>query len=153
MKPTHLLLAGILAGALGVSSAAAQARPSAHASRVAKVQVRHTHLGSILVSSSGFTLYEFTRDRAGQNSCVKVKGCAEAWPALVTSGKPAAGPGVQSSMLSWTRLPNGSKQATYGGHPLYLYAGDSGPGETSYVGEKAFGGFWYALSASAHTVK
>ncbi|MFI4993711.1 MAG: hypothetical protein ACHQCH_08880 [Solirubrobacterales bacterium] len=47
----------------------------------------------------------------------------------------------------------GGKQVTYAGHPLYTYSGDSGPGETSYVGEKQFGGTWYAINASGHTVK
>jgi predicted lipoprotein with Yx(FWY)xxD motif len=47
----------------------------------------------------------------------------------------------------------GGKQVTYAGHPLYTYSGDSGPGQTSYVGAKSFGGTWYAINASGGTVK
>lgn len=154
MKRTNIFLAAALAGAIGVSAAAqAQDGPAAHVSRAAKVQLRSTRLGKLLVSSSGFTLYMFTRDHGSRNSCVSIRECSGTWPAYQTSGRPTAGSGVRASLLSTTRLPGGKTQVTYAGHPLYLYSGDSGPGETSYVGERAFGGNWYALNAAGHTVK
>lgn len=136
----------IAAGALGAS-------PRAHAARGAKVQLRHTRLGNILVSSSGRTLYEFTRDHGAHNSCVAIRECSGFWPAYTTSGRPLAGAGVRASLLSSIHIPGGKTQVTYAGHPLYLYSADSGPGETSYVGENAFGGRWYALNASGGTVR
>jgi predicted lipoprotein with Yx(FWY)xxD motif len=161
MKRIYVFLLGTLLSAASVSAVAdvsavagAQGqRPTANASRAAKINLRHTRLGTILVSSSGRTLYEFTKDRAHSNSCVKISGCSEIWPALTSSGKPSAGPGVRASLLSTIKLPGGSRQVTYAGHALYLYSADSGPGETSYVGEKAFGGTWYAINAAGHTVK
>jgi predicted lipoprotein with Yx(FWY)xxD motif len=155
MKRTCVFLAVVLAGAACVSAVAtAQGGiPTAHASRAAKVELRHTRLGNILATSSGFTLYEFTHDHGNANSCVHISGCSETWPALQTSGRPTAGPGVHASLLSTTRLPGGKTQVTYAGHPLYRYSGDSGPGQTSYVGEKLFGGRWYAINSSGGTVK
>jgi predicted lipoprotein with Yx(FWY)xxD motif len=155
MQRTHIFLAALLAGAVSASiAAAAQAgAPTAHASRAAKVQLRHTRLGSILVSSSGFTLYKFTRDHGARNSCVRIRECPQTWPAYTTSGRPAAGAGVRASLLSSVRIAGGKTQVTYAGHPLYLYSGDSRPGETSYVGENAFGGRWYALNSSGATVR
>ncbi|HWY89708.1 MAG TPA: hypothetical protein VNY31_03475 [Solirubrobacteraceae bacterium] len=155
MQRTHIFLAVVLVGAVSASTVAgAQGGvPTAHSSRATKVQLRHTRLGNILVTSSGFTLYEFTRDHSSANTCVHIRECSGTWPALQTSGRPTAGPGVKASLLSTTRLPGGKTQVTYAGHPLYLYSGDSGPGETSYVGENAFGGRWYALNASGRTVK
>jgi predicted lipoprotein with Yx(FWY)xxD motif len=157
MKRTHTLLAGVLAGAAsglaiaGPTIASAQGgAPQARAAGAAKVELRHTRLGSILVSASGFTVYDFTRDRGEEDSCVKIHGCTKAWPPLETSGTPVAGPGVRSSLLSSIRLPNGARQVTYAGHALYTYAGDSSPGETSYVGVNAFGGDWDALNAAGH---
>jgi predicted lipoprotein with Yx(FWY)xxD motif len=153
MKRTKILLAGALAAVAGGTVAAnAQAGASAHASRATEVLLRHTSLGSILTTSSGLTLYEFTRDHGSEDSCVKVHGCAQAWPALTTSGQPSAGPGVKASLLSSIRISGGARQVTYAGHPLYTYVADS-RGSTGYVGVSAFGGFWYALSASGHTVK
>jgi len=152
---TYVFLAIVSASAASAATVAS-ARTSvatAHASRAAVVELRHTSLGSILVSSSGRTLYEFTRDRFGKNSCAAISGCSQVWPSLKTSGRPSAGAGVRASLLSSINPPGGGKQVTYAGHPLYLYSGDSGPGETSYVGQRAFGGTWYAINASGHTVK
>jgi predicted lipoprotein with Yx(FWY)xxD motif len=155
MQRTRLFLTVLLACAASVSGAAlAQGSvPAAHAARAAKVTLRHTRLGSILATSSGFTLYEFTRDRGPHNSCVSIRECSGTWPPYTTSGRPTAGPGVKASLLSSIRIAGGKTQVTYAGHPLYLYSADSGPGETSYVGESMFGGRWYALNASGGVVR
>jgi predicted lipoprotein with Yx(FWY)xxD motif len=155
MKRTYVLLASVLASAAGAVTVASAQRglPSANASRVAVVGLRHTKLGKILVNSKGHTLYEFTRDHSNRSACATIMECPEFWPALKTTGKPVAGAGLRASLLSTIKLPGGAKQVTYAGHPLYTYSVDSGPGETSYVGERAFGGNWYAINASGHTVK
>ena len=155
MKPTYVFLAFVVActtSAVTIASAR-PGIPTAHSSRAATVSLRHTSLGSILVSSSGRTLYEFTKDHPNKSSCAAISGCSETWPSLKTSGRPTARSGVKASLLSSINLPTGGKQVTYAGHPLYTYSGDSGPGETFYVGEKQFGGTWYAINASGHTVK
>lgn len=150
MKRPYVFLAVALASAAGTVTVASAKPgiPSARSSSAATVQLRHTSLGSILVSSSGRTLYEFTRDRTNKNSCAAISGCLQAWPSLKANGKPTAGSGVKASLLSTS-----GGQVTYAGHPLYLYSGDSGPGKTSYVGVKQFGGAWYALNASGGAVK
>jgi predicted lipoprotein with Yx(FWY)xxD motif len=155
MRRTPIFLVAVLALAASASAIASASTgiATAHSSRVAKVGLRHTSLGEILVTSSGFTLYEFTRDRGDRDSCVSVSGCSRSWPALETSGKPTAGSGVKASLLSTIKLPGGASQVTYAGHPLYLYSGDSGPGETDYVGVSAFGGDWDAINAAGHAVK
>jgi predicted lipoprotein with Yx(FWY)xxD motif len=151
MKRTQVFLAVALASTASAATVASahQSIPTARSSSAATVQLRHTSLGSILVSSSGRTLYEFTKDHAGKNSCAAISGCSEVWPSLKTNGKPTAGSGIKASLLSSTS----GKQVTYAGHPLYTYSGDSGPGKTSYVGAKSFGGTWYAVNASGGTVK
>ncbi len=150
MKRTYLFLAVALAsGASATTVASAQQNPAAHRSRTATVQLRHTSLGNILVSSSGRTLYEFTRDHGHKSSCAAIRGCSAVWPSLKASGRPSAGSGVKASLLSSTS----GNQVTYAGHPLYTYSGDSGPGKTSYVGAKEFGGTWYAINATGGTVK
>ncbi len=155
MKRTYLLLTCVLAGA-GIYTTVAYARtaaPTVHVAHAPTVQLRHTRIGTILTSSSGLTLYEFTRDHTNADSCVKVSGCAQVWPALQSSGTPTAGPGVKASLLSTIRLSGGGRQVTFAGHPLYLYSGDSSPADTSYVGVQQFGGKWYALGATGHFVK
>ena len=155
MKRNVTLLACVLAGAAGYTTIA-YAHPGTSTSHVAHaptVQLRHTSIGTILTSASGLTLYEFTRDHPNANSCVKVSGCKQAWPALEISGTPTAGPGVKASLLSTIRISGSARQVTYAGHPLYLYSGDSSPADTSYVGVQQFGGKWYALGATGGSVK
>jgi predicted lipoprotein with Yx(FWY)xxD motif len=154
MKRTSTLFAVVLTVAASATAVASahSGTPAAHASRTTEVVLHHTSIGTILTTSSGFTLYEFTRDRANEDSCVKVRGCSQAWPALETSGKPTAGSGVKASLLSSIRISGGARQVTYDGHALYTYSADS-RGSTAYVGVSAFGGSWYAVSSSGHAVK
>jgi predicted lipoprotein with Yx(FWY)xxD motif len=154
MKRTYTLFAVVLAAAASASAVASAqgGTATAHVSRATEVVLHHTSLGTILTTSSGFTLYEFTRDRVGEGSCVKVRGCAQVWPALETSGKPTAGAGVRASSLSSIRISGGARQVTYDGRALYTYSADS-RGSTAYVGVSAYGGSWYAVNAAGHWVK
>jgi len=140
-----ILLAGCTVLAL-TGAASARSTP-------AQLKLHKTSIGTILVDRAGFTVYEFTHDKGKHNSCVKISQCPTAWPALTTSGKPLAGTGVKRNLLSTITLAHGVKQVTYAGHPLYTYAFDSGPAQTSYVGVSAFGGSWYAVSATGRAVK
>jgi predicted lipoprotein with Yx(FWY)xxD motif len=162
MRRLQLLLAGLLAtGAAVAATAVAQAQSTtAHTAKAAKVQLRHTSKGKILVNASGFTLYRFTKDPRNKDTCLTSEGegygsssCPEVWPAYTTSGKPVAGAGVKSSLLGTIKLPGGRKQVTYAGHPLYVYKAASERGETSYIGAKSFGGMWDAVSATGGLVK
>jgi predicted lipoprotein with Yx(FWY)xxD motif len=155
MNRIRIFLATLLAsasGAAAIADAHAGSNP-AQAAKVAKVQLRKTKLGRILVDSSGFTLYRFMIDPRNKDRCVMVSECPGVWPPLTTSGRPIAGPGVNTSLLSTIRLPNGKKQVTYAGHPLYGYSPATERGETAYIGTVQFGGAWDALNASGRAVK
>ncbi|HTU79535.1 MAG TPA: hypothetical protein VMF09_12325 [Solirubrobacteraceae bacterium] len=154
MKRICILLVGVfVSGAGGAALASARGgAPRARASAATKLELRHTKLGSILTTSAGLTLYLFTHDHGGEDSCVKIHDCATFWPPLRTSGTPVAGPGVKASLLGTVEIPGGARQVTYAGHALYGYSGET-PGETGYVGVSAFGGAWEALNASGHAVK
>jgi predicted lipoprotein with Yx(FWY)xxD motif len=122
------------------------------AAATTKVQLRHTSLGTILVNSRGFTLYAFTRDGRNRDRCASVRGCPSVWPLLAANGRTIAGNGVNRSLLGSIQVGH-SRQVTYAGHPLYTYIADGGPGDTAYVGFKAFGGTWYGLSPAGNLVK
>lgn len=138
---------------IGLSVAVALLAAAVAEAAGSKVQVRHTSLGSVLANGRGFTLYTFTRDGRGRDRCVSVSGCTGVWPVLKTSGSPIAGNGVRRSLLGTIKLAGGTRQVTYAGHPLYTYVGDSGPGQTSYVGFHQFGGTWYAINAAGRIVR
>lgn len=43
---------------------------------------------------------------------------------------------------------DGTLQATYNGHPLYTYKGDTGPGQDHGNGIKLNGGVWHEVTVS-----
>jgi predicted lipoprotein with Yx(FWY)xxD motif len=51
--------------------------------------------------------------------------CTQFWPPVLTSGPPVAGPGVDPGALGTTMRPDGSRQVTYHGRALYLFADDA----------------------------
>jgi predicted lipoprotein with Yx(FWY)xxD motif len=106
------ILSLVVATALVASLTTALA--SASASR-AKLQVRRTSVGTILVNSRGFTVYAFTLDRPSQNNCAHVSGCLPVWPPVTTSGKAIAGRGVSSRLIGTITLRKGVEQVTYAG--------------------------------------
>lgn len=105
----------------------------------ATVMTASSSLGTILVDGSGRTLYLFTKDAPGTSTCTG--GCLAAWPPLL--GKPTAGTGVDASMLGTVTRPDGKTQVSYKGMPLYYWAQDSAPGQTSGQGVQ---GVWWVVS-------
>ena len=98
-------------------------------------------LGSILVDGKGMTLYIFTKDEADKSPCTG--GCLQAWPPFLTNGAPAAGEGVDASLLGTTTLADGSTIVTYNHMPLYYWAADTKPGDTSGQGVN---NVWYVVA-------
>ena len=147
MKRTLILTLTVAAFVSALSAALASA------SSPVKLSLRKTSVGTIVVDSRGFTVYAFSRDVRNQDSCLKIGGCVSAWPPLTTAGKPIAGTGVKASLLGTISIRGGAKQVTYGGHPLYTYVGDSGPGATEYVNVSASGGRWPALGGTGAEIK
>jgi predicted lipoprotein with Yx(FWY)xxD motif len=129
----------------------AKASPASAAAVATKVGVAKTSLGRILVDGKGRTLYLFEKDRNRRSACSGQ--CTTYWPPLLSHGKPLARPGVKRSLLGTTRRANGTKQVTYGGHPLYRYVGDSKPGQTTGEGLQFFGGAWDVVSPAGKKVE
>ena len=61
--------------------------------------------------------------------------------------RPHGRPGV-TGRLGTIKRPGGGLQATYDGHPLYTYIGDSGPGQANGNELDLNGGFWYDIRVS-----
>jgi predicted lipoprotein with Yx(FWY)xxD motif len=150
-------LAAIVAGCGGGSqSATASAGPaygggsSASKPAAATVATAHTRLGTVLVDGQGRTLYLFEKDKGAASSCYGA--CAGVWPPLTTGAKAVAGGGTAAARLGSTKRTNGKTAVTYGGHPLYTYAGDAKPGDVKGQGLDQFGAEWYVLAPSGHKI-
>ena len=138
-------------GSYGATAAGSDGSGNTGNSGGSSVALASSNLGRILVDGQGRTLYLFEADRGSTSACNGA--CASVWPPLKTSGKPKAGSGVSASKLGTARRADGSTGVTYNGHPLYTYAGDSGPGQTSGEGIDGFGAEWYVLSATGNKVE
>jgi predicted lipoprotein with Yx(FWY)xxD motif len=133
--------------ALIAIAAALVAAPASAASPRAKVLIRTTSVGAVLVDARGHTLYSFAADTGKTSTCYGA--CNAAWHPLLTASKPLAGSGVKLTLLGMTKRKDGKLQVTYAGHPLYLYAAETGAAELKGQG---IGGLWWALAASGKKV-
>jgi len=92
-----------------------------------------------LTNNQGMTLYYVTNDTP---TSVCTDSCAWDWPPLVVpTGAPTSAqplPGKLGILVD----ANG-RQVTYNGHPLYLFAVDSGPHQTTGEGEE---GDWHVAT-------
>ena len=134
----------MLIGGAATTLALASSNPS--------LQLRVTSKGKILADSRGFTVYAFTTDSPGVDSCVKKHGCLTYWPP-VRPGTPLFGPGLKRSLIGTISVKGHGKQLTYAGWPLYTYSQDTHPGETKYVNLLQFQGRWPALNAAGRFVR
>jgi predicted lipoprotein with Yx(FWY)xxD motif len=97
----------------------------------------------VLTNAKGFTLYWFVPDTSTKSNCNGP--CARYWPPV--PGPVTAGAGVTGHFGTITRS-DGSTQATFDGHPLYTYVGDSAPGVAKGNGLNLSGGVWHEVTAS-----
>lgn len=109
-------------------------------------------LGPMLTARDGHTLYLFSQDWR-KSYCYGT--CATTWKPDITYGHPTtpSGSGLNSTLLGSIRRRNGSLQATYNGHPLYLYVGDKSAGAMHGEGRSQFGGHWYVVSTKGKALK
>ena len=98
---------------------------------------------TVVTNAQGFTLYSFAPDTSTASKCTGA--CAQIWPPV--TGPVTAGQGVTGKLGTITRS-DGSKQATYNGHPLYAYTADTAPGQAKGTGLNVDGGVWHEVTAS-----
>ena len=97
---------------------------------------------TVLTSSKGFTLYSFAPDTSTTSKCNGT--CAQNWPPLQG---PVTAAGVTGTFSTITRT-DGATQATFDGHPLYTFVGDTAPGQNKGNGLNAAGGLWHEATTS-----
>lgn len=143
-------LVALAVAACGGGGAATAAAPKTSTGASATLGVAKSSLGSILVNSTGRTLYLFRADVGATSSCSGA--CAVAWPPLLATGTPIAGTGLTASKVGTITRSGGSQQVTYNGHPVYLYIGDKKAGEVNGQGVTAFGAAWFALTPAGNQI-
>ena len=154
LAPAGLAAAALVVAACGRSSTsggsggsgnspAAAASGAAGAATGASLDAKKVGNAMLLTNSKGHTLYWFVPDTSTQSKCNGT--CAHYWPPV--PGPATAMAGVKGTLSVITRS-DGTKQATWNGHPLYTYVGDTAPGQAKGNGLNLSGGVWHDIVLS-----
>jgi predicted lipoprotein with Yx(FWY)xxD motif len=144
-SPSNTGAAGATTPAATATTPAASASQAA-ASGTATLKTESTSLGMVLTTAQGMTVYWFAADHGTMSACSG--NCAAAWPPVIGMPKAAAGVTLTGTFGTITRS-DGSKQATYNGHPLYTFKADTSPGQVNGNAVSGFGAKWYAITIGA----
>jgi predicted lipoprotein with Yx(FWY)xxD motif len=135
------ILAALLALAIAGAALAASTGRNVRVVSTAK----NASLGeTVLVNMTGRTLYSLSVERKGKFICTN-KACLSFWhPLVVKAGVTPTG----AKSLATVRRPDGRRQVTYKGGPLYTFAGDSRRSDVKGEGFKDVG-VWHAATVGA----
>jgi predicted lipoprotein with Yx(FWY)xxD motif len=125
---------------LGGSVAAAGGSPASAGGGLSTTRIGGV---TVLVNGKGLTVYWFAPDTPAKSVCNG--SCAAYWPPVKGPVTLSAGVGGK---VGTVKRSDGSLQATYNGHPLYTYVGDSGPGKAAGNGLNLNGGLWYEVKVT-----
>ena len=146
--PAGLASLALIAAACGSStpssSSGASSPSSAGSTSTSSSALKTAKIGgaTVLTNAKGFTLYSFAPDTPTKSNCNG--SCAQIWPPVKG---PATASGVKGKFATIKRS-NGSVQATYTGHPLYTFTGDTAPGQAKGNGLNVNGGVWHEVTTS-----
>jgi predicted lipoprotein with Yx(FWY)xxD motif len=108
-------------------------------------------IGTVLVASSGRTLYSPQQEADGKILCTG--SCLSFWfPVQVKAGTGLRAPASVTGKLGTIHRPGGTTQLTINGRPLYTFRLDQAPGQSHGNGyTDHFGGVsftWHAITTS-----
>jgi predicted lipoprotein with Yx(FWY)xxD motif len=138
------------AAASGSSSGAAASGGSSASGSATVIKTASSSAGMVLTDGSGRAVYVWAKDTGNTSACSGA--CAAAWPPVTTTGTATASGGANSSDLGTITRSDGTKQVTYDKHPLYFFAGDSGPGTATGQASDQFGAKWWLVAPTGSDV-
>jgi predicted lipoprotein with Yx(FWY)xxD motif len=106
-------------------------------------------LGDIVVDAKGMSVYYFTKDVKDSGTSACTGGCLTAWPPLLTTSAEPKVEGVTGTVGTIT-TPEGAKQVTLNGLPLYYFAKDTKAGDILGQGVNDV---WYLADPAGEMIK
>ena len=95
------------------------------------------------------SVYFYTKDTKDSGTSACTGTCLTQWPPVTTRSDAPSGDGVTGKLGTIT-TPDGKKQVTLNGLPLYYFAKDKNPGDVTGQG---VGGVWYLASPAGDMIK
>jgi len=134
--------------AAGSSSTSGAASTSAPAAATADLIVADSTAGQIVVDGKGMSVYYYTKDVKDSGTSACTGGCLDAWPPVLATADTPVVDGVTGT-VGTIATPDGKKQLTINGMPVYYYAKDLAPGDITGQG---VGGVWYLVAPSGDMI-
>ncbi|MET1086728.1 MAG: hypothetical protein ABWY04_06360 [Arthrobacter sp.] len=138
--------ASATAPAASVSPAATS---SSRASTGVDLTTASSSAGNIVVDGKGMSVYFFTKDVKDSGTSACTAACLTAWPPLITTSDTPKVEGVTGT-VGTIATPEGAKQVTLNGLPLYYFAKDTKPGDILGQGVNDV---WYLAGPSGEMIK
>jgi predicted lipoprotein with Yx(FWY)xxD motif len=128
----------------GTSSSGSGGSNGSSPAAAASGTLKTAKIGSatVLTNAKGFTLYSFAPDTPTKSNCNG--SCVTYWPPV----KGAVSASGVKGTFGTIKRSDGSIQATFDGHPLYTYVGDTAPGQAKGNGLNLSGGVWHEITTS-----
>ncbi|MCU1512423.1 MAG: hypothetical protein JWO34_2263 [Arthrobacter sp.] len=133
------------------TSAPASSAPatSAPASATATgLKIAESKLGPIVVDGKGMSVYYFTKDTKDSGTSACTGGCLTAWPPVTTTAAAPSAEGITGTLGTIT-TPDGKKQVTINGMPIYYFEKDKAAGDILGQGVNSV---WYLVAPSGEMI-
>ena len=105
--------------------------------------------GEIVVDAKGMSVYFFTKDVKDSGTSACTDACLAAWPPVTTAAGTPQVEGVTGT-VGTIATPDGAKQVTLNGLPLYYFAKDTKAGDILGQGVN---GVWYLADPSGEMIR
>ncbi|MCQ6269627.1 hypothetical protein M8J71_03875 [Pseudarthrobacter sp. R1] len=138
--------------ASATAPAASVSPPSATSTATAAgvdLKIASSSLGDIVVDGKGMSVYYYTKDVKDSGTSTCTGGCLTAWPPLLTTSDEPKVEGVTGTVGTIT-TPEGAKQVTLNGLPLYYFAKDTKAGDILGQGVNDV---WYLADPAGEMIK
>jgi predicted lipoprotein with Yx(FWY)xxD motif len=138
-------------------SASASDAPAASPSASQPAGVKTTSLtgkdinqmGNVVLDSEGWTTYRFDLDSAAPSISTCQDACLRSWLPILADGTPTL-TGIAPNLVGTIVRPDGGRQLTLDGWPLYRFLGDNGPGK--WKGQAVNNSWWVVQSNGQRNV-
>jgi predicted lipoprotein with Yx(FWY)xxD motif len=127
------------------SGAAGSSAPAS----AAELMVAQSTAGQIVVDGKGMSIYYFTKDTKDSGTSACTGDCLTAWPPVTTTADTPTVSGVMGKVAT-IATPDGKKQVTINGMPVYYSAKDKAAGDIMGQGVN---GVWYLVSPTGEMIK
>ncbi len=115
---------------------------------VTKLMTAESPAGQIVVDENGMSVYYFTKDTKDSGTSACTDACLAAWPPVISDSDSPELDGVTGT-VGTIDTPDGKKQVTLNGMPLYYFAKDKAAGDILGQGVNSV---WYLVAPDGEMI-